>query len=611
MAADRIIRIANSGGYWGDDHRAFYRQLSFGRPDYISMDFLAEITMSILQKQRSRNNKLGYATDFLDQVRTSLPLLAGSATRVISNAGGINPMGCAEAVEALAHEAGQKLRIAVVQGDDLMGRLDELLDQDIKLSNMETGSSLSDIRDRVLSANVYLGAAPVIEALRGGAEIIITGRVTDTGISVAPPAFEFEWDSEDWDRLASAVIAGHVIECGAQASGGNLTDWQEVDSFQRMGYPIVEFSADGSFVVTKAEKTGGLVNRKTVCEQLVYEMGDPARYVTPDVIADFTSIGLEEVAKNRVRISGARGFARPDTLKVSVSYHGGYKAHGMLIVSRPDAVAKCRKISELFWKRLGVEFEETSTELVGYNATHRHLIGPFDPPEILLRLGVRDKNDEKVTEFAREFTALILSSVSGVAIVGARPRVQDVVAYWPCLIPAQEVTPNVSFLETRQNVQIPWQPARTGTGKRETGISGREPQSDIVAGIDASESSRTVRLEHLCYGRSGDKGDTANIGVVARSAEVYAWLVGFLTAERVKNYFGDLCRGEVERFEVPNLRALNFLLHESLGGGGTVSLRIDPQGKTLAQALLMMTVEVPVSLIPPEKAVGGSARTGS
>ncbi len=587
----KALRIGNASGYWGDDPHALFRQLRYGPIDYVSLDFLAEVTMSILQKQRARNPELGYATDFVSQMREAMPLLKESKTRIISNAGGINPWGCAEELDRIARQINYRPRIAIVEGDDLMKRLDDLAARGIPLSNLETGEPFSPIRPHVLSANAYLGAQPVIRALDEEADIIITGRVTDTGITVAVPAREFDWALEDWDRLASAVVAGHILECGAQASGGNLTDWREIGSWQEMGYPIAEFSEDGTFHVTKHPGTGGLVTAKTVTEQLVYEMGDPRTYITPDVIADFSSIELSDEGDDRVRVSGVRGRPKPDQLKVSISYWDGYKAHGTLIVSRPDVAEKCRLVAEAFWNRLGIEFEETSTEFVGYNSCHGRLVPAFDPPEILLRLGVRDHDREKLEEFARQMTSLILSTAPGVAIVGARPRIQEVVAYWPCLIPAAEVKPTVSILNAGRSFQIPWQPSQAPAVSPSPVPSGPEPAP--LAGPRVE-----VPLLRLCYARSGDKGDTSNIGLVARTPAIYDWLRREITAERVKAYFDGICRGDVERFEVPNLLALNFLLHQALGGGGTVSLRIDPQGKTLAEALLMMPVDIPESLLP-------------
>ncbi len=589
----KTVRIGNASGYWGDDLDALAQQAA-GPLDYITLDFLAEITMSVLQKQRSRRAELGYATDFLDQMRACLPTLSDTGTRIISNAGGINPQGCAEDLAKIAQALGIQTTIAVVGGDDLTDRLDSLLEKGIPFTNLDTGQNLQTIRDRVRGANAYLGAAPVIKALEEGAEIVITGRVTDAGITVAPLAFEFEWSLEDWDRLAGAVAAGHILECGAQASGGNITDWQTVPSFLNMGHPIVECSSEGSFCVTKHSNTGGLVNRQTVTSQLVYEIGDPRSYMTPDVIADFSTIVLEDQGDDRVKISGVKGRARTDQLKVSIAYQAGYKAHGTMIVSRPKAVEKCRLLAHLLWKRLGLEFEETITELVGHSACHQHLAPSTDPPEILLRLGVRDSNREKVEAFTRKSTSLVLNSVPGVALVGARPRVEEVVAYWPCLVPASEVTADVTLLDSSHTFHIPWErPARVKASSPPADLPGCQERPPTPT----NGPSVRVPLRELCYARSGDKGDICNIGVVSRSQEIYHWICHELTAQRLKDYFSELCQGRVERFEIPNLLALNFLLHQSLGGGGTLSLRIDPQGKTLAEALLLMEVEVPEELV--------------
>ena len=590
----KTVRVGNASGYWGDDPDALERQLVQGRLHYVTLDFLAEVTMSILQKQRSRNTELGYATDFVHQMRKSLPHLKGTQTRMITNAGGLNPLGCAQQIERMAGELGVRTKVAVITGDDLMDQLDQLLAKGIPLKNMETGAALSSIREHIQSANAYLGAAPILQALEKGADIIITGRVADAALAVAAPVFEFGWSLEDWDRLASSIVAGHILECGAQASGGNLTDWREVPSLLDIGYPIAEFLDDGTFHVTKHEGTGGLVSCKTVTEQLLYEIGDPRDYRTPDAVADFSSIVLSEEAQNRVKVSGVRGKPRPDSLKVSISYHDGYKAQGTLIVTRPDAVEKSRRLADLFWTRLGLEFEETSTELVGYNSCHRHLVAPFDPPEILLRLSARDTDREKLEEFAGKLPSLLLSATPSVALVGAWPRIQEVVAYWPCMIPAQEITPEVAFLSDGKKLKVAWTPPPSITKKVDPKPF---PPPQSASRRDHGAHVR-VPLTKLCYARNGDKGDTCNIGVVARSRKIYPWLCRELTAPRVKEYFGEMSQGEVKRFELPNLQALNFLLQRSLGGGGTVSLRIDPQGKTLAAALLMMEVDVPQQLLP-------------
>src|SRR5215831_8010069 len=360
--ADRI-RIANAGGYWGDDLGQFRRQVELGPTDYVTLDFLAEITMSIMQKQRARDPRAGYARDFVTQVRETLPLLLERGVRAISNAGGVNPLACRGALLEMAQLEGKALDVAAVVGDDLMERLGELNAAGVTLDDMETGAKFTDIRDRVSSANAYFGAWPVVEALRAGAQVVVTGRCTDTGITLAPMIHEFDWAADDWDRLASGIVAGHIVECGAQSTGGNFTDWRTIPRLADIGYPLIEVYPDGSFIVTKHAGTGGRVTVRTVKEQLVYEMGDPRAYITPDVVADFGSIRLEQAGRDRVRVWDVKGRPAPSMLKVSASYFDGWKASGTLILSGPEAAAKARAFADLFWKRLGVTFEDTLTEL--------------------------------------------------------------------------------------------------------------------------------------------------------------------------------------------------------------------------------------------------------
>ncbi|MBI3892589.1 MAG: DUF1446 domain-containing protein [Candidatus Wallbacteria bacterium] len=582
-----MIRIANAGGYWGDDLGAIERQLRGGPVDYVTIDFLAEITMSIMQKQRARDPKAGYARDFVEVVAPLLPLIAERGIKLVTNAGGVNPRGCAEALLAAAAKQGVSIPVGVVLGDDLMGRLDELEAQGVRLDNMETGESYKTIKGRVASANAYFGAWPIAEALRQGAQIVITGRATDTGITLAPMIHEFGWGPADLDKLASGIIAGHIIECGAQATGGNYTDWWKVRSFANMGYPIVEVNSDGSFVVTKHPNTGGLVNLETVSEQLVYEMGDPREYLTPDVSADFTTARLAPDGPDRVRVSGIQGRPPPRTFKVSMSYSEGYKVSGSIILCGPEAIPKAEAFAQLFWDRLGGKLEETHTELVGYNSCHWHLSAPGDPNEVSLRLSARDRDKTRLEAFSKLLPSLILSGPPGVAATGGRPPVQEVIAYWPALLDRDLLQPVVELTTGNQTTTTTaaWPPIPQPSGAAPAAVASPEMPS-------LSGRKRGVVLSALAHGRSGDKGDTANIGIVARSDASYAWLREHLTASRVKQYFGALCKGEVIRHEVPNLRALNFLLQASLGGGGTVSLRIDPQGKTLSHALLAMEMKV-------------------
>jgi hypothetical protein len=448
----RTVRIAAGQGFWGDWLEAPVRQVRGGPIDYLMMDYLAEVTMSIMQKQKSRDPKMGYARDFVPLMERILPDLVAKGVKVTSNAGGVNPRGCAEAVLEAARRQGLqgKVKVGLVTGDDILPRLDELLAQGHELRDMETGRPLSDVRDRVLSANAYIGMRPIVEALRGGAQIVVTGRVTDTGLTLGPLFHEFGWSDEDWDKVAAGTVAGHIIECGAQCSGGNLLrDWQRVKNLADVGFPIVEASADGTFLVTKHDGTGGVVSVPSVTEQLVYEMGDPNSYITPDGIADFTSIRLAQAGRDRVRVSGIRGGPRTDKLKVSIAYFYGYKAVGTLVYSWPDAYAKAKAADRILRQRLqdlGLEFEQILTEFVGANATHGPLAGEPDPEaaEVQLRIGVRARDKAPVERFTREIAPLVLTgppSVTGFA--GGRPAVEEIVAYWPALVDRTVIEPHV------------------------------------------------------------------------------------------------------------------------------------------------------------------------
>ena len=449
----RPIRIASGQGFWGDDLEAPVRQVEGGPVDYLMLDYLAEVTMSIMQKQRSRNPSAGYARDFAPLMERIFPACVQRGIRVVSNAGGVNPAECARAVAEAGRRAGVggRARVGVVGGDDLMGRLDDLIAGGHELRNMETDDPLESVRDRVRSANVYLGARPIVRALRGGALVVVTGRSTDTALTYAPMAHEFGWRWDAWDRLASGVVAGHINECGAQASGGNcLADWWTVPNLAEVGFPIVEAHRDGSFVVTKHPGLGGTVSLQTVKEQILYEMGDPATYITPDVIADFTTIRLADEGADRVRVHGIRGRAPTPFLKVSIAYEAGFKAVGTLVYAWPDAAAKARAAARILRKRLdrlGLAFDSVLVELVGWDATHGPLAGdpPPDLPEVQLRVGVRGADRSAVDRFTREIAPLVLTgppSVTGFA--GGRPRVQGIVAYWPALIDRTVVEPHLS-----------------------------------------------------------------------------------------------------------------------------------------------------------------------
>ncbi len=450
------VRIAAGQGFWGDLPDAPVRQVEGGPIDYLMLDYLAEVTMSIMQKQRSRDPSAGYAKDFVPLMKQVLPSCVERNIRVTANAGGVNVEGCASAVRDVARELGLsgKLRIGIVTGDDIMAKLDELLSRGIELRNMDTGATLSSVRERIQSANVYLGAAPMVEALKRGAQIVITGRATDTGLTLAPLMHEFGWSPNDWNKLAAGTIAGHIIECGAQCTGGNCQyEWRSIPNLADIGFPIVEAAPNGTFVITKHEGTGGWVIIPSIKEQLVYEMGDPHSYITPDCVADFTTVRLEYEGRDRVRVFGIEGRAATDTFKVSISYSAGYKAVGTLVYSWPEAYDKARAADRILrarLDRLGLKFDQILTEFVGANATHGPLAGQPSPdlPEVQLRVGVRSEDRAAVERFTKEIAPLVLTGPPGVTgFAGGRPKVEEIVAYWPALIAKEEIKPRVEVIE--------------------------------------------------------------------------------------------------------------------------------------------------------------------
>ena len=450
------VRVAGGQGFWGDLLTAPIDQVRGGQIDYLMLDYLAEVTMSILQKQRSRKPEMGYARDFVDLMREILPDCVEKNIKVTANAGGVNVLGCANAVREVAKELGLsgKVKIGVITGDDILDKLDEFLANGVEILNMETGESLVNIRDKVQSANVYLGASGLVEALNGGANIVIGGRLTDTGLTLAPLMHEFGWSFDDWDKVSAGTIAGHIIECGGQSSGGNCQfDWQNIPNLEDIGFPIVEASPNGEFVVTKHENTGGRVNIPSIKEQLLYEMGDPQSYITPDVVADFTTINLSDDGENRVKVFGIKGHPKTDFYKVSIAYSAGWKAVGTLVYSYPDAFEKAKAADLILRKRLeklGLKFDVILTEFVGVNATHGHLSGEpnKDIPEVQLRFGVRGQSKSDVERFTKELAPLILTgppSVTGFA--GGRPKVEEIMAYFPALIPKHLIETKVEIIE--------------------------------------------------------------------------------------------------------------------------------------------------------------------
>ncbi len=452
-----MIRIANAQGFWGDSLEAPLEQLRGGPIDYLTLDYLAEVTMSILQKQYSRDPQAGYARDFPQMIERGAKEIVERRVKVVANAGGVNPETCAQSVAMALKRAGYagRLKIGVVTGDNVLDRLDDLLARGVELRNMDTGEPLSAVRSRVRSANAYVGAFPIAQALDQGAQIVVTGRCSDVALSLGPEIHEFGWKPEDWDKLAAGVVGGHVIECGAQATGGNCqVDWETMPDFAGIGYPILEAEADGRFAITKHPGTGGRVTVAGVTEQLVYEIGDPKAYITPDVIADFTTIQLQQTGPNRVQFWGIQGRAATEFYKVSISYSAGFKAVGTMTYGWPDAYRKARMADQVLrtrLARLGLKFDAIHTEFVGANAVHgERLSGEPSPDlaEVTLRVGVRGSDAAAVERFTREIAPLALNGPPVVTYPsGGKPKVEEVVAYWPALIPKREIAPRVKIVE--------------------------------------------------------------------------------------------------------------------------------------------------------------------
>ncbi len=591
--SEKVVKIGGASGYWGDTAIGPVQLIRHGGLDYLIFDYLAEITMSILAKAQSRDPEAGYATDFISRVMKPLIRdIADKRIRVIANAGGVNLQACRRALEQVAAEAGVSLRIGTVEGDNLLGRADELRQQEIR----EMGSG-DPLPNRLMSINAYLGAFPIAAALDAGADIVITGRCVDSALVVGPLIHEFGWKPEQYDELAAGGLAGHLLECGAQASGGNFTDWEStVDDWDNTGFPLAEVNADGSFVLTKAANTGGIVNPLMAGEQMLYEIGDPSTYILPDVVCDFTCVTMEQVGENRVLVRGARGREPTSTYKVSATYADGFGCVGTFVIAGREAATRARRQGEAVLKKtrrilqeagLG-DYGKTAMQLVGTESLFGDQARPeaLANREVVLRLGVHHASREGVDIFSKEFVGAGLSMSPGLTgLTPGRPRPTPIVRLYSFLIDKEQVPVEVKL--GGELIQAPHVVRRGGSATAAPGESS-QPDPQPVEGETVD-----IPLFRLAVARSGDKGDKANIGVIARKPEYLPVLRAALTAERVRGYFAHVTRGEVERFDLPGTHAMNFLLHESLDGGGVASLHLDPQAKTYGQVLLEMPVPVP------------------
>ncbi|HAK61980.1 MAG TPA: terpene utilization protein AtuA [Alphaproteobacteria bacterium] len=596
MNAQKTIRIGGATGFWGDTGMGAHQLLRDGMVDYLVFDYLAEITMSIMARARAKNPEQGYALDFVSGVlRGILPQAARQGVRIISNAGGVNPLACGRAAQALVAELGLKLKVAVITGDDILPRADAM-----RAAGVQEMFSGAPMPQKLMSMNAYLGAPGIAAALDRGADIVITGRCVDSAVTLGACIHAFGWKLDDYDRLAAGSLAGHILECGAQATGGIHTDWRLSEDWDNIGFPIAEVSADGVFTVSKPDGTGGLVSFGTIAEQMLYEIGDPQAYLLPDVACDFSAVKIDEIGKDRVRVSNAKGRPPTDSYKTSATYEDGFPLGMYHTIGGIDAAAKAEKTGEAIFRRCSrmfremnmADFTETSIEVIGAEASYGPHSRARAAREVVLKLAAKHESPKALEMLVRESTSAATAMAAGTCgLAGNRPKVSPVVRLFSCLTPKREISVTLHMEGEELPVATPVK------GGFDANLISR-PQ--ISEEVETAENMIRVPLVELAYGRSGDKGNHSNIGVIARKAEYLPYIRAALTPQSVAAYFAHILQGKVHRFELPGIHALNFLLEDILGGGGVASLRNDPQGKAFAQMLLDYPVPVPRSLLERE-----------
>ena len=598
---DRVVRIGGASGFWGDSSLGAPQLVGSGQIDYMVFDYLAELTMSILAGARLKKPELGYATDFVAvAMKAVLRDVVDRGIRVVSNAGGVNPQGCAAALAALAAEQGVPLSIAVVLGDDVLPLLPQLREAADPVRELQSGATLPA---QVLTANAYLGALPIKAALDAGAQVVITGRCVDSAVTLGVLMHEFGWAPTDYDALAAGSLAGHIIECGCQATGGLHTDWDTVPGWADIGYPIVECRADGSFTCTKPAGTGGLVTPAVIAEQMLYEIGDPARYILPDVVCDFTQVTLAQAGEHRVAVRGARGHAPTDSYKVSATYMAGFKASAQLTIVGFDAVAKARRTGDAIVERTSLMLVKLG--LPPYTATHIEVLGAescYGPHataqhtrEAVLRLTATHARKEALDLLAREVAPAGTSWAPGTTGAGGgRATASPSIRQYAFLLPKARLNPVVLMDGTEMAVPQPASAAAVAGEPAPTPVAIAVAVPDVAA---HPSELREVPLIRLAWARSGDKGDISNIGVIARMPALLPLLRAQLTEGAVAAFLAHLVKGRVTRFEVPGIHAFNFVCEQALDGGGMSSLRNDALGKGMGQILLSMPIQVPIALL--------------
>jgi Acyclic terpene utilisation family protein AtuA len=593
--SDQVLRIGGASGFWGDAARATPQLLNTEGLDYIVYDYLAEITMSIMARARLKDENKGFATDFVSAaMKPNLALIAERGIKVVSNAGGVNPEACVAALQAAIEEQGLDLKVACVVGDDLVSEKDKLTNT----REMFSGEAFPET-DKVLSINAYLGAFPIAQALALGADIVVTGRCVDSAVTLGACIHAFGWGREDYDKLAMGSLAGHILECGPQATGGNFTDWEDVPGISDIGYPITDISSDGSFVCTKPENTGGLVSVGTVCEQMLYEIGDPQAYILPDVVCDFSTATLEQIAGDKVQVRGAKGRPAPDTYKVSATYMDQFRGGTFMSFYGFDADKKARSLADAVLtaarntlNAFGLpDFSETSIEIMGTESQYGEFSEVEGSREVVVKLAAKHPEIIGIGILLKEAVGLGLATPPGLSgFAGSRPSPSPVVRLFSFTVPKSEVNASIQFAgEDHACSEVHGEALDIASTER--------PQVPIA---ETAEENVKVPLIKLAWGRSGDKGNKANVGIIARKEEYlpYIWeaLTEGVVTDRFNHFLESTEEGSVERFLLPGSFALNFLLHDVLGGGGVASIRNDPQGKGYAQILLACPITVPAAL---------------